>query len=313
MNRGRRKGQIGAKVKPETKAKLQRLGWERALIYKSLVLTGLRRKELASLTVDQLELDGAAPYVVLEACDEKNREGSQIALREDLVSDLQKWLAHKLRLLQREARRRDEPVRARLPSDTPVFDVPEGLVKILDRDLKAAGIPKRDERGRTIDVHAFRHTLGTHLSKGGVPLRTAQSVLRHSDPKLTANVYTDPALLDVAGALNVLPALPLDQKKDTQEKKATGTDNADSANAELAPMLAPTPDHSGPSQSFSDESVSVTEKAEKTQSEEDQAHNVLPRQKKNPADNSSQRGDSGDPGRILTYDLLLRRQSLYTG
>ena len=31
--------------------------------------------------------------------------------------------------------------------------------------------------------------------------------MRHSDPKLTANVYTDPALLDVVGAVNALPAM----------------------------------------------------------------------------------------------------------
>ena len=45
---------------------------------------------------------------------------------------------------------------------------------------------------------------------GGVTLRTAQAALRHSTPVLTANTYTDPQLLDVAGALDVLPALPLD-------------------------------------------------------------------------------------------------------
>ena len=31
--------------------------------------------------------------------------------------------------------------------------------------------------------------------------------MRHSDPSLTANVYTDPKLLDVAGALESLPGL----------------------------------------------------------------------------------------------------------
>jgi hypothetical protein len=41
----------------------------------------------------------------------------------------------------------------------------------------------------------------------GAPLRTPQAALRHSDPSLTANVYTDPKLLDVAGALEVLPRL----------------------------------------------------------------------------------------------------------
>ena len=42
---------------------------------------------------------------------------------------------------------------------------------VLNRDLQAAGIPKRDDRGRTVDVHALRTSFGTHLSKGGVPVR----------------------------------------------------------------------------------------------------------------------------------------------
>ena len=95
-----------------------------------------------------------------------------------------------------------------LPPDTPLFTVPAGLVRILDRDLKAAGIPKRDERGRTVDVHAMRHTFGTLLSKGGVAPRTAQAAMRHSTIDLTMNVYTDPKLLDVAGAMEALAGAP---------------------------------------------------------------------------------------------------------
>jgi hypothetical protein len=48
----------------------------------------------------------------------------------------------------------------------PLFTVPKGLLRILNRDLKAAGIAKVDERGRTLDVHALRTTFGTLLSKG---------------------------------------------------------------------------------------------------------------------------------------------------
>jgi hypothetical protein len=33
--------------------------------------------------------------------------------------------------------------------------------------------------------------------------------MRHSDPSLTANVYTDTAQLDIAKAIDRLPALPL--------------------------------------------------------------------------------------------------------
>lgn len=47
-----------------------------------------------------------------------------------------------------------------LPADTPLFRVPAGLRRILDRDLQAAHIAKRDNRGRTVDVHALRHTFG---------------------------------------------------------------------------------------------------------------------------------------------------------
>ena len=55
----------------------------------------------------------------------------------------------------------------------------------------------------------MRHTFGTLLSKGGVTPRTAQAAMRHSKIDLTMNVYTDPKLLDVAGAMDALPALPL--------------------------------------------------------------------------------------------------------
>lgn len=44
-------------------------------------------------------------------------------------------------------------------------------------------------------------------ARTSVPLRTAQATMRPSDPSLNANVYTDPKLLDVAGALEALPSL----------------------------------------------------------------------------------------------------------
>lgn len=83
--------------------------------------------------------------------------------------------------------------------------MPDSMVGIFDRDLAAAGIEKEDERGRTLDVHALRHTFGTHLSKAGVAPRVAQAAMRHSSIHLTMNIYTDPTLLDVAGAINALP------------------------------------------------------------------------------------------------------------
>jgi len=228
--------------------RLERLGWERALIYKTLVLTGLRKGELASLTIGQLDLDADPPYLVLDAADEKNREGNSTPLRADLAADLRGWLADKAKILQSEAGTagpilRFPAVAPTLPPETPLFDVPDKLVRILNRDLKAAGIPKRDERGRTVDVYAMRHTFGTLLSKGGVTPRTAQAAMRHSKVDLTMNVYTDPKLLDVAGAVETLPALPLGPESgqfDSARIAASATGTDDSAPRQFAPEFAPT-------------------------------------------------------------------------
>ncbi len=192
---------------------LERLGRERALIYKTLVLTGLRKGELASLTVGQLDLDAVTSqvaYARLNPDDEKNGQGNDIPLREDLANDLRRWLSEKLEAARAAATNAAIAISARLSSATPLFHLPADMIRVFDRDLAVAGIVKRDDRGRTVDVHAMRHTFGTHLSKGGVMPRTAQAAMRHSTLDLTMNTYTDPRLLDVASALNVLPRLPLE-------------------------------------------------------------------------------------------------------
>ncbi|MCD4824940.1 MAG: tyrosine-type recombinase/integrase [Phycisphaerae bacterium] len=63
-----------------------------------------------------------------------------------------------------------------------------------------------DQQDVQVDIHALRHTFGTHLARAGVAPRTAMAAMRHSKIELTMNVYTDPALLDIAGAVDSLPA-----------------------------------------------------------------------------------------------------------
>ena len=240
--------------KPERIAELEALGRERALVYKTLVLTGLRRGELASLTVGSLSLDSAIPSLVLEAGNAKNRQAAEIPLRSDLASELAEWVNDKASVLQqmtdtpRTVLSIDSARTAQLPTDTPLFpSVTSQLIKVLDRDLAAASIDKRDNRGRTVDVHALRHTYASLLSAGGVTPRTAQAALRHSSIDLTMNAYTDPRVLDVAGALDSLPALPLDAKHvEHKQNVATGTHNTRAMEQpglhQLAPTLAPKSD-----------------------------------------------------------------------
>src|SRR5262249_25626959 len=133
---------------------LEQLGHERALIYKTMVLTGLRRRELASLTIGQLYLDGERPYAELNAADAKNREAAQIAIRSDLATELGEWIENLRSRNRRDSNANHGQSCQRMtandesPNSTPVLNVPEKLVKVLERDLKLAGIPKRDDRGR---------------------------------------------------------------------------------------------------------------------------------------------------------------------
>ena len=86
MHKNRGEGAAG--LKPATRRKLEMLGHERALIYRTLALTGLRRGELASITVGNTHLDTDRPAFTLEARHEKNRQGAQIPLRGDLAADI---------------------------------------------------------------------------------------------------------------------------------------------------------------------------------------------------------------------------------
>jgi integrase len=182
---------------PEVAERLDRDGRGRALLYSVLVTTGLRKNELATLTVGDVELDPERPVVRLRGANAKSGQPATIPLRPDIARLLRGWLEE-----------RNALAAGKLSRTAELIDVPTGLIRILDRDLAVAGISKVDDRGRTVDVHAFRHTFATHLVAAGVAPRTAQAALRHSSLDLTTQLYTDPRLLDVAGALESLPALP---------------------------------------------------------------------------------------------------------
>ncbi len=217
------------KDNPTFLARQERLGIERALAYKVAVTTGLRRGELASLTVGQLNLDSNFPHVTLNAADEKNRQGNSIPLRRDVADELREWVASLSGCGAGSAdvlALRHNAVAVELPASTRLLKIPKALCKILDRDLKVAGIAKRDDRGRTIDVHALRHTFGTMLSKAGVAPRVAQAAMRHSSLDLTMNVYTDPRLLDVQGAVESLPEFSVtNDPAENRQRIAAGAEN----------------------------------------------------------------------------------------
>ncbi|MFW6061796.1 MAG: tyrosine-type recombinase/integrase [Planctomycetota bacterium] len=208
IRRGKRTGQLAAKVRPAQRERFRRLGRERALIYKTLLYTGLRKSELASLTVGDVHLEADRPHVTLAAKNAKNGKAAMIPLRSELANDLREHLEEKLAEYRRRTLadgRREVP--ATLPANARLLDVPDHLVRILDRDLAAAGIDKTDAHGRTVDVHSLRHTFATMLSQAGVLPRMAQELMRHSDIRLTMSTYTHLSLIDTAGAVEALPGV----------------------------------------------------------------------------------------------------------
>ena len=81
-------------------------------------------------------------------------------------------------------------------------------------DMQKAGIAREDAHGRRIDFHALRYTLCTFLHASGCNSRIAMEIMRHSDMKLTADIYTDTQGLPTREAFYNLPFLlkPKDTK-----------------------------------------------------------------------------------------------------
>jgi hypothetical protein len=65
----------------------------------------------------------------------------------------------------------------------------------------------RDDAGRVVDFHAFRHTFISNLAAGGVHPKTAQRLARHSTISLTMDRYTHQYGGELSAALSVLPDL----------------------------------------------------------------------------------------------------------
>ena len=80
-------------------------------------------------------------------------------------------------------------------------------LKRLRDTLELAGIPRVNERGEKIDIHALRHTFASRLARNGVGIAQAQKLLGHSDPRLTMAIYTHLGTEELRGAVESLPPL----------------------------------------------------------------------------------------------------------
>lgn len=139
--------------------------------------TGLRWLEIGRLTWGDVDLE--AGTLTAQAGQTKNDRRADLPLPR-AVADA---------LADHHALQTNRTGKRPLPGDRIFKAVPR--IKTWKQDLARAGVAYADSRGRQADRKCLRMTFATWLRDAGVDLRDAQRLMRHSDPKLTANIYTD--------------------------------------------------------------------------------------------------------------------------
>jgi len=202
IRQGPQTGTNNAKTTEQSKQKAIRTGLERKLIYATLLYTGLRKNELASITFSQVFLNDKIPHIYLKANSAKSRKAAKLPLHPELLKQLKEWTT----LREKEG--------MSSPKDK-LFHVPISLSRILARDLVFAGIEQRDAMDRVVDVHALRHTYATTLVRQGVPITVVQKAMRHADLRTTMR-YSHTELENVSDGIGKLPDFLSDKGSDEQ-------------------------------------------------------------------------------------------------
>jgi integrase len=172
-------------------------GYERYLIYSLALSTGLRANEIRTLTVSDFNFIGHT--VTIKPRNEKNRKGTTLPIQAELSEEIRLFTANKLPAAK-------------------ALNVPARTADMLKPDLKDAGIEYQTDAGFA-DFHSLRHTFGTALAQAGVTPQVSQRLMRHSDPRLTQNLYTHLLVSDLRSGADKLP----DYSKFQQRQAATGT------------------------------------------------------------------------------------------
>ena len=177
---------------------------ERKPVYLMAVLTGLRRGELKQLRWADLDLDASAPWVKVRASISKNHREAVLPLHSDLVEVLRGLRA------------------AECNPESFIFAGLLPRTKRFQADLKAAGIDGQDKGRGRLDFHSFRVTYCTELGSLVGSERVRMELMRHHEPRLTAETYTDARMLPLGDAVAKL----------TFHRSETGADS-------YAPISAP--------------------------------------------------------------------------
>ncbi|SRR6266487_3320659 len=230
--------------------------------------TGLRRNELKHVEWGDIHQTAEGIFVVARASTTKNHKSQRLYMPAAFFAELVK----------------SKPQDA--AGNTRVFA--QAMIPSMwkfKQLLKVAGVRYKDDQGCQADFHALRRSLNTHLAQAEVDPQTRKEMMRHSELRLTLDVYTDKGMLPVAAAVEKLPMFPL-QLKD-------------------AHPCAHNPDVSGHTVSSAGAAKWVGESRQAREIEEDMRGQAHPGR-------SGQTSEIGSSGRIRTYDQSVNPDSVGT-
>lgn len=190
----------------------------RRVYYTVTLYTGLRWRELARLTWVDVDLD--AHTISISGAQSKTGKGAELPMHPRVVKALRRWRIATSNPDRRAAKgewakSQREAVPGAIFASEPRIkvwkaDLARARARWLARGASEAERERRastgflaylDARGRQADRKAARMSFITALKRGGVDLRDAQRLARHSSPALTANIYTDLRMPDLQSAV----------------------------------------------------------------------------------------------------------------
>jgi integrase len=153
---------------------------DRQVLYWFVLTTAFRANECASILWEDVTLDGDKACIRLAGQFTKSGDDAMIPLQAFVADALRKMRA---RRSATQMRRGQGPV---LETD-PVFKMPDKIARLVRKDAAHAGlIPLNSKR---VDFHALRKSCARILIELKVHPKVIQLVLRHSDIRLTMDLY----------------------------------------------------------------------------------------------------------------------------